>query len=140
MIDPNVPPVADDELLARYATHKDDFRADNSAKHTLFMPYPHQELSVTRHLNATEEEIWILGDDVVNARKASHPIKSFALYGRFDIKVCDCKQIRPLQVNPKPLPNNPNHANVEGWPKEKEQSMEIAKKLAASARKLIQRV
>jgi hypothetical protein len=57
------------------------------------------------------------------------------------------KQVKPslfiphlhkeLSVSAKPLSNNPNHANIEGWPTEKEEQKAIALKLAAVATKLI---
>lgn len=131
MIDPeNVPPVADIELLARYVTQSGQFRSsDNTVKQDLFMPHPRQELSLTRHQDATEGEIWEVGVDVAKTigRK---------LYGRADIKACHCK-VDSLQVVAKPLPNNPNHADIEGWPLEKQDQKVIALKLAAFASKLI---
>ena len=68
MIDPNnVPAVSDDELLARFVTQSKQCRGDGTIKPDLFIPYRHVELSVTRHLNATEDEIWSVGYDVANA-------------------------------------------------------------------------
>jgi hypothetical protein len=123
-----VPPVAETELLARYVTQSGQFRSsDQTVKPDLFMPHPYQELSVTRHLHATEEEIWAVGRDVASTRR---------LYGRADIRANDCS-IDSLKVLAKPLPNNPNHANIEGWPLHKPDQKAIALKLAASASKLI---
>jgi hypothetical protein len=131
MIDPEkVPPIADIELLARYVTQSGQFRSsDNTVKQDLFMPHPRQELSLTRHLDTTDTEIWEVGIDV--ATKMSRQ-----LYGRADIKAIDCK-IESLQLAEKPLPNNPNHADIEGWPSAKQDQKAIALKLAASASKLI---
>ena len=58
------------------------------------------------------------------------------LYGRSDIQVKACKT-DSLQVTAKPLPNNPNHADIEGWPQQKQDQKVIALKLAAAASKLI---
>jgi hypothetical protein len=131
MIDPeNVPPVADSELLARYVTHHSQFRSsDHRAKPTLFMPYPHQKLSVTRHQSATEEEILKFGTNVATAR-------NMTFYGRFDIKASDCI-IHSLHVTQKPLANNSNHADIEGWPSEKEKQKAIAQLIVAVAGELI---
>lgn len=131
MIDPEkVLPVEDSELLARYVTQSGQFRpSDHTVKPDLFMPHPRSELSVTRHLNATEEEIWAVGIDVSTAL-------SRTLYGRADIQASDCR-IDSLRVVEKPLANNPNHADVEGWPLQKQDQKAIALKLAASASKLI---
>src|SRR5437762_651947 len=47
MIDPNdVPPVDDEELLARFILHSNEFRADDSVTPALFMPYKQVALSV----------------------------------------------------------------------------------------------
>jgi hypothetical protein len=132
MIDPeNVPPVTDAELLARYVTTSRHFRSsDNTVKQDLFMPHPYIELSVTRHLDATEPEIWEVGVDVADQIDRK-------LYGRTDIQAHDCN-IDSLQVTAKPiLPKNPNHADIEGWPSAKQDQKVIALKLAASASKLI---
>lgn len=132
MIDPeNVPPVTDAELLARYVTTSRHFRSsDNTVKQDLFMPHPYIELSVTRHLDATEPEIWEVGVDVAAQIDRK-------LYGRTDIQSCYCN-IDSLQVTAKPiLPKNPNHADIEGWPSAKQDQKVIALKLAASASKLI---
>ena len=57
MIDPNhVPPVAHDEMLARFILHGNEFRKlDGSLKAELFMPYKIVTLSVKRHSDSTEE-------------------------------------------------------------------------------------
>jgi hypothetical protein len=129
MIDPeNVPPVAETELLARYVTQSGQFRSsDQTVKPDLFIPHPYKELSVTRHLQATESEIWAVGQAVAATR---------TLYGRADIRAGDCT-IASLQVVAKPLANNPNHADIEGWPLQKQDQKAIALQLAASASKLI---
>ncbi len=131
MLDPaEVPPVENNELLARYVTQSGQFRrSDRTVKQDLFMPHPRQELSVTRHLEATEAEIWQIGIDVAAAMQRK-------LYGRSDIQAMQCN-INDLQVVAKPLPNNPNHADIEGWPASKEDKKVIALKLAALASQLI---
>lgn len=137
MLDPNhIPPVEDDELLARYATQSGHFRSsDKLVKQSLFLPHPRQELSVTRHREATEAEIWSAG---INVSKAL----CRELYGRADIRASLCK-IEALRVVAKPIlkhpkiRDNPNHADITGWPPAKEDQKAIALKFAASATKLI---
>lgn len=126
MIDPsNVPPVEEDEILARYVLQSNHFRKhDKTAKPELFMPHPHQDLSVTRHRDATEDEIWQVGKNVAKQRN-----KQF--YGRFDIQAQDC-QIDSLKVESKPLPNNPNHADITGWSSDKPEQKDLALRIAAS--------
>lgn len=131
MLNPaKVPSVENDELLARYVTQSGQFRrSDRTVKQDLFMPHPRQELSVTRHLEATEAEIWRVGTDVAAAMQRK-------LYGRSDIQAVHCNT-NDLQVVAKPLAGNPNHADIEGWPASKEDKKVIALKLAASASQLI---
>jgi hypothetical protein len=132
MIDPEkVPPIADIEMLARYVTQSGQFRSsDYTVKQDLFIPHPRPELSLTRHLDATEAEIWEIGVDVSNQMNRR-------LYGRSDIQA-SCCNIDSLKVIEKPLPKNSNHADIEGWPSAKQDQKAIALKLAASASKLIQ--
>lgn len=126
MINPsNVPSVEGAETLSRYVLQSKHFRKnDNTARPELFMPHPHQDLSVTRHKDATEDELWQVGTEV--ARK-----RSKTLYGRFDIQVSDC-EIGQLKVKAKPLDNNPNHADITGWPSSKLEQKALALEIAAS--------
>lgn len=126
MIDPRfVPPVADNELLARFIVYDDERRADGSVRHKLFLPYKLVELSVNRHREATANETWQAGYDVAAARNRT-------LYGLANIRASSCR-IESLDVVPAPiLPRNPNHANICGYPAAKEDQMAIAKILAAS--------
>lgn len=136
MLDPNnIPDVEDDEILARYATQSSHFRpSDKLVKQSLFLPHPRQELSVTRHRQATEDEIWSAGNHVVAALKRT-------FYGRADIRAGECKiatlkvVAKPIKDNPK-VPDNPNHADITGWPTSKEDQKAIALQLAASASQL----
>jgi hypothetical protein len=131
VIAPNqVPPVADTESLARYVTQSGQFRAgDQTVKPDLFIPHPRQALSVTRHVDASEADIWDVGRDVPGGMGRK-------LYGRADIDAIQCN-VDGIQVAAKPLLNNPNHADLEGWPIQKQDQKAIALKLAASASKLI---
>lgn len=130
MIDPgDVPPVEQTELLSRYVMQSGHFRSDHTIKPNLFIPHPHQELSVTRHRDATEKELWSVGTNVADQQQRT-------LYGKAVILTSDCI-VASLQVVAKPLHNNPNHADIEGWPSQKEDQKLIALKLAASASKLI---
>lgn len=130
MLDPqNVPPVDDEEQLARYITQSGQFRKSNgTVKGDLFMPHPHTELSVTRHKDATEEEIWSAGKEVAAKRGK--------LYGRADILCSHCK-IESLTVSAKPLSHNPNHADIEGWPESKADKKLLAQKLAEAAGQML---
>lgn len=131
MLDPAaVPPVDANELLARFVTQRSQFRqGDRTLKQDLFVPHPRAELSVTRHRDATAEEVWQFGREVAAALGRT-------LYGRGDLRASDCTA-HSLRVEPQPLPDNPNHANVLDWPVQKQDQKAIAIRLAAAAGKLI---
>jgi hypothetical protein len=132
MIDPNnVPPVDDDELLARFILNSNEFRSsDDSVKPALFMPYKKVDLSVNRHRQASLEETWHIAREVAAQRQKT-------LYGRSDIQANACK-IDSLSVVAKPLlPGNPNHADIVGYPPAREDQKSLAQKLVAAASKRI---
>jgi hypothetical protein len=83
------------------------------------------ELSVVRHRDATEEEIWDCGFHVSASMART-------LYGRADIQAISCC-VGPLSVEARPLPANPNHADVTGWPQAKPDQKVLALRLAAAA-------
>lgn len=118
-------PVTEDEWLARYIVHKDHVRADGTVKRDPFIPYSRVELSVTRQLGLNEGEIWAAGDLV--AQELGKPLR-----GRADTQArvhVRCK----LRVVPKPLPMNPNHADIVDWPTDKPAQKEIALLIARAA-------
>ncbi|HEX7377619.1 MAG TPA: hypothetical protein VF278_10935 [Pirellulales bacterium] len=122
----NVPQVATDETLARYILHSSHIRgSDRSVKPDAFIPHPYTDLSVTRHLLASESELWGVGERVAEVR-------SKMLYGRADFSAADCV-VRRLNVEAAPLHDNPNHANIRGWPAEKPLQKIIAQQVAAAA-------
>jgi hypothetical protein len=126
MIDPtHVPPIADDELLARFSVNSNEVRADGTVRPQLFLPYKRIELSVNRHRDASIDETWAIGRQVAEQRGKT-------LLGRADIRASACR-ITPLDVVPRPLlPHNPNHADVIGYPPRKDEQLSLAAKLAAS--------
>jgi hypothetical protein len=125
MIDPNnVTDVATNELLARYVLQKNHVRSDQSIKPNAYMPPPDLELSVTRHLSATEEELWSVGEDVAMTTGKT-------LYGRGDVPTTDCVDQNLSVVAAPIIPNNPNHAHIIGWPTEKSAQKNIAQEIAS---------
>jgi len=112
MLDPaRIPPVAPSELLARFVLFSGHIRSsDNTVKPDAFMPHPHVELSLTRHLEATDDEIWQEGERVAAARGTLH--------GSADV-VASAFLDESLRVEAKPIGVNPNHADATGWPPEK---------------------
>lgn len=136
MMDPSqIPAVADEELLARFITQAKQFRpSDQSVKPDLFIPFRLTELSVTRHRQATTDELWRVGREVAALRQQT-------LYGRSDVRASDCA-IGSLSVVPDPIlppdePFNPNHANIAGFPQAKGEQKALAIKIAHKASKRI---
>lgn len=121
-------PVAPDELLARYITSSRWFRQqDQTVKQDAFIPPENPlELSVTRHSTLIEDDIWRIGRSVAGGMGRN-------LHGRADIKT-DCVIEQRLSVIPHPVPDNPNHANIVGWPLEKNERKMRALELAKAAR------
>ena len=89
------------------------------------MPHPRTELSLTRHLQITIEELWREGKRVSEIRNAT-------LYGRADVTVLAFTE-RDLSVEPAPIKENPNHANVSNWPIEKSAQKMKAIEIALSS-------
>jgi hypothetical protein len=126
MINPeSIPDVEPEELLARYILQRSYIRSDQSLRPNAFIPHPHLDLSVTRHRQATVDEIWACGNDV-----AAECGKT--LYGRADFTAAAALK-QYLSVVAARLDNNPNHANISGWPPDKPSQKMIALELAAAA-------
>lgn len=123
--------VAPNELLARYVTSSKWFRRqDHTVKQDAFIPSESPlELSVTRHLNLSENDMWRIGKKITDhiSRKLSI---SRTLYGRADVETAHVLA-QSLNVVSQPVPDNPNHANIVGWPSDKDvrkmRAMEIAR-------------
>jgi hypothetical protein len=132
MMDPEkIPPVDNEEWLARFATQSSLFRpGDKTVKQDLFMPNANGKVSVMRHREVSEEEIWAVGRTVASA------IGGRTLYGRSDVRAADCRNLA-LSVRETPNADNPNHADIMDWPDNKADQKAIAQKLAAAASKLI---
>lgn len=129
MLDPeNVPEVDSQELLSRFVLSKRHVRSDDGTlKADAFVPHPHGELSVTRHLEATDDEVWQVGSDVAEARNRT-------LYGRGDALAATYLGLN-LSVIPDPVDGNPNHVDVREWPlNDKPAQKLIAQEIAAVAR------
>lgn len=120
-------PVADEEGLARFILFPRHLRkADGAvtARAEAFLPYKHVELSVTRHRDFSEKQIW-------GAGKCVSVHRSLPLLGRADITAATARQ-QKLDVRPVEPPKN--HADIIGWPREKPAQMVYAIELAAAAK------
>jgi hypothetical protein len=118
------------EELARYVLSKNQFRSsDGTVKPDVFIPRPGTELSLTRHQGLTDSQIWGYGRQVAaEVKKADGQCST--LYGRADVKAEEFIKLR-LPVYPRPTESNPNHAQAEGWPKEKSAQKDLALQIAA---------
>ena len=121
------PLVSPEEVLARFITSSRWIRSsDQTVKQDAFIPYPYPDLSVTRHKDLSFDDLWRIGQEVAIARPAT-------LYGRADVSA---EQVRKqkLHVEPRPVPENVNHATIIGWPPDKPSQKSFAQELAAVAR------
>lgn len=115
--------VSDEEWLARYILRKDHVRQDGTVKPDPFIPHPHADLSVTRHLGLDEQEIWSAGTKV--AEQVANKLPGATLQGRVDAQARLYRQ-QDLFVEAAPVKGNANHANVIGWPPDKPSQKAIA--------------
>lgn len=120
-----VPPIDSDEWLARFIYYQRYIRPNRTVRPEAFIPHPYPDLSVIRHLQLSEAELWQIGRDVARPTGKT-------LYGRADVQAI-VFLLQELRVGADPLPKIPNHANVFGWPAEKPAQKIIAQEIAAAA-------
>ena len=120
--------VSPTESLGRYLLHRDYYSpARNSVKPQAFMPSPDLRLSVIRIDGLQLEEIWEIGQrEVIDAMSQSRELKGIA-----DVKALKVQE-NDLGIEPDNIPSR--HANIIGWPEEKEKQKIIAQELAAEAK------
>ena len=129
MVLPSV--VSIDESLGRYLTEKAYFSViKNAVLPKAFMPPPNLELSVFRIDGLRLEQIWEMGERQVLATMPKSVAGTKRINGIADIKVYKVQQ---LDLNVQPTASPPRHANICGWPEEKERQKSIAQELAAEA-------
>ena len=121
------PSISAGEWLARFILFKSWIRSsDQSVKQDAFIPHPYPDLSVTRHKDLSIQNLWQIGQQVAAKRPAT-------LYGRADVTVAEVRR-QKLEVEPRPVPENLNHASIIGWPADKPAQKIFAQELAAVAR------
>ena len=123
-----VPPVGANEKLFRFVLSRRHVRKDtNTLKADAFVPHPHEELSVNRELEATDNETWTIGRTIADGL-------SKTLYGRGDV-IAATYHSQKLKTIEAPVLGNPNHVNVIGWIKDDKPSQKlIAQEIAAVAK------
>ena len=114
---PNNTPVGAQEELARFIVDRRHLREDGTVKSDPFVPWKHVELSMVRHQGLTEAEIWHFGDIVAEGLR--RPI-----LGRADVSAGVFSSVQ-LTVEPRPLPRNPNHCDVVGWPSDTKDAQKL---------------
>jgi hypothetical protein len=125
----NVPDVARSEKLSRFVVSSRHIRkSDETVKADAFVPHPHEELSVNRDKEATDEETWDAGFLV--AQKLGR-----TLHGRADA-LAAIYITQQLTAVAAPIPDNPNHVNICQWPPGKPEQILKAKEIAEKAKLL----
>lgn len=89
------------------------------------MPHPYSELSVSLHHDMSSVQIHAVGRLVAEAQGLTY-------FGRADAGVSEVRSVN-LDVEHAPVANNPNHANVVGWPADKASQKNLAQQVAAHA-------
>ncbi len=125
-VDGAMPSIANEELLARFIVFSRWIRSNQTVKPDAFMPPSTLDLSVTRHKDLSIQTLWQIGQQVADARPAT-------LYGRADLTATEVRR-QKLEVEPRPVPENLNHASIIGWPADKPAQKSFAQELAAVAR------
>ncbi len=131
-------PVDDEEVVSRMIMTERHVRRterETSAKPEAFLPFKHVELSVIRHREITERELWEIGHVVSKLREEQdREGRKFPLIGRGDITASEARSVK-LDVVPAESPGMPrNHADIVGWPADKAAQLLRAAKLAAAAK------
>ena len=103
--------IPDNELLSRFIVYK-RWAPKGRIKQNAFMPDKDLTLSVTRHLNLSQEDIWRYGRLAEGAPPRD-------LHGRADVNVGPVKY-QGLHIEMAPTNDNPNHAHVVNWPPNKD--------------------
>ena len=119
--------LSDDEMLARFVLKKEWIRkVDNTLKQDAFIPPKDLQLSVTRHVGISTEQLIETGKSVADET-------TLEFLGRADIKAGTVVK-NALKAVAWPLAKNQNHAHIIGWPADKEARKTIAQELAAAAK------
>lgn len=123
-------PVDDSERLARFVLDKRWLpKGGEGVNARAVLAYKYVELSVSRHRDLAEGELWKLGEDVAKQRSEKE-VRKIPLLGRADFFARTARQ-QNLDVRPDEPPRN--HANVIGWPAEKSAQMSRAQEIAAQS-------
>jgi len=118
-------PVSPEEMLSHYLFRK-ELRPDGTVRAEAVVPYPHEALSVTRHRELAEEEIWECGQVVANKQGRT-------LFGRADFSAAALPEGLNAQTSDPPR----NHADILGWPSERSAQLAQAQRLSEVCRGIL---
>ena len=120
-------PVDEEEMLTRFIFYSKWYRSsDGSIKPLAFMPKPEtNDTSVFRHSGFTDpdSDLSRIGEEGARKRCCNY-------HGRADIKAEYVYQ-QGLGIEPTETPEH--HANIVGWPQDKNKRLIIATQLAANS-------
>lgn len=125
--DGRLPPIEDDEVIARFILASRHLRGDATIRPEAFIPHPHEELSAYRICHLSEEAIW-------NGGRGVALYQGKRLYGRAEVVAVRIRA-QALTVTADELPTN--HITIAGWPKEKSEQKLIAIEIAKSSRTVL---
>ncbi len=121
MLNPPPSQIDPEERISRFIFNKSRFRKGNGRiLPEAFMPTnpmpdrPERETSVYRTENCNESEVWWLGEEFVTKLHT----QKLPILARCDLKLKEIL-LTELEVVPAVHPHN-RHANIVGWPEEKE--------------------
>ena len=117
-------PVDLSETLSRFVVYNRWIRADNTVRHIAFTPNKNGATSVFRISGISDNEVWNIGEREVGMKR-NKPI-----LGRADITASIISN--HLEIIPSEPPER--HADITGWPEEKDKQKDIALELAAKAK------
>ncbi len=117
----DIPPAS---WIARYLLEGEVRHSDRTIRHQAFMPPPSLKHSVFRIYDLSEQDIWALGVEKVEPKRGR-------VIGRGDLRVSGIIE-NTLRVEPDNDPDS-RHADIVGWPDDRNFRATIAKVLAALA-------
>lgn len=122
--------VAPSERVARFlfSLRRDVRPQDGSIRPERLYPYKHVKLSVSVLSSRTPDEIWLAGDAVGSELPEPKPC-----IGRADL-LAEAFYAHSLKVVRIASKSDPGHADVNGWPPEKEAQKQIALRIIATAK------
>jgi hypothetical protein len=125
--------VTPSERISRYFLQKKG-RCSPSKKtvsYGAFLPPSNLRESVYRTTNIANAEIWKIGEEYVAKPLSIKLGKDKKIHGRADIAAVEIIN-RGLELSPDTTPH-PLHANIVGWPEEKDEQKMLAVELANKA-------